>query len=66
MILFVRISLILLFCVLTVYAPTELTRVIIDWGLFGHFVFEVYFMWFFYALAIFGVSLVVFRKFPYI
>ncbi len=61
-----RLSLILLVCCLTLYAPIELTRVIIDWGLFGRFVFEVCFVWFFYALAIFIFSLVVFRKFPYI
>ena len=63
MVLFVRIFLILLFCVLTVYAPTELTRVIIEWGLFGKFVFEVCFVWVFYALGIFVVSLVMFGNF---
>lgn len=54
--------LILLVCLLTLYAPIELTRVIINWGLFGRFIFEVFFMWFLYALAIFTFSVVVVRK----
>ncbi len=66
MILFIKILFIILICVLSIYAPIELTRVIINWGLFGKFVSEVCFVWFFYALAILLVSLVVFRKFPYI
>ena len=54
--------LVLLLCLLTLYAPIELTRVIINWGLSGQFMFEVCFMWFFYALAIITFSLVVVRK----
>ncbi len=62
-----RLSLILLVCCLTLYAPIELTRVILDWeGFSGKFIFEVCFVWFFYALAILVVSLVVFRNIPYI
>ena len=57
-----RLILILLVCLLTLYAPIELTRMIISWGLSGKFIFEVCFMWFFYALAIFMFSVVVFRK----
>ncbi len=54
--------LILLVCLLTLYAPIELTRVIIVWGLSGRFILEVCFMWFLYALAIFVFSAVVLRK----
>ena len=54
--------LILLVCLLTLYAPIELTRIIINWGLSGRFIFEVCFMWFLYALAIFTLSVVVVRK----
>ncbi len=54
--------LILLVCLLTLFAPIELTRVIINWGLSGRFIFEVCFMWFLYALAILTFSVVVVRK----
>ena len=59
--------LILLICLLTLYAPLELTRVIIDWGLLGpfkdtilvsNFIFELSFIWLFYAIAIFLISVV--------
>ena len=57
-----RILLILLVCLLTLFAPIELTRVIINWGLSGRLMFELCFMWFLYALAIFTFSVVVARK----
>ena len=57
-----RLLLVLLLCLLTLYAPIELTRVIINWGLSGQFIFEVCFMWSFYALAIFTFSVVVVRR----
>ena len=57
-----RSLLILLVCFLTLYAPLELTRVIINWGLSGRLMFEVCFMWFLYGIAIFTFSVVVVRK----
>jgi len=48
--------LILLICLLTVYAPIELTRVIVAWGLTNQFIFELTFVWLFYSLAIFMIS----------
>jgi len=37
----------------TLYAPLELTRVILDWaGLTGQFAFEVIFIWVSYAAAV--------------
>ncbi len=57
-----RSLLVLLVCLLTLYAPIELTRVIINWGLSGRFIFEIGFMWFLYALAIFTLLVVVVRK----
>ena len=51
--------LILLICLLTVYAPMELTRVIVEWGLSGWLVFEVCFIWLFYTTGIFLVSIIV-------
>lgn len=47
---------VVLICLLTVYAPIELTRVIIAWGLTTQFIFELAFVWLFYALAIFMIS----------
>ena len=47
---------VLLICILTVYAPIELTRVIIAWGLTDRFIFEVIFVWLFYSLAILMIS----------
>ncbi len=57
-----RSLLVLLVCLLTLYAPIELTRVIINRGLSGRFIFEVCFMWFLYGLAILTFSVVVVRK----
>ena len=54
--------LILLVCLLTLFAPIELTRIIFNWGLSGRLIFEVCFIWFLYALAIFTFSVVVVRK----
>jgi len=48
--------LIFLICLLTIYAPIELTRVIVAWGLTSQFVFELTFVWLFYSLAIFTIS----------
>ena len=47
---------VLLICILTVYAPVELTRVIIAWGLTNRFIFELAFVWLFYSLAILMIS----------
>ena len=49
--------LVVLICLLTVYAPIELTRVIIAWGLSSQFIFEIAFVWLFYALALFIISI---------
>ena len=66
-----RLLILLLICLLTLYAPLELTRVIIHWGLLGpfkdtipasNFIFEISFMWLLYAIAIFIISMVVTRK----
>ncbi|KKL92205.1 hypothetical protein LCGC14_1887040 [marine sediment metagenome] len=58
-----RLLLILLVCLLTLYAPIELTRVILDWeGFSNKFIFEIAFMWFPYVGAISILSVVVFRK----
>ncbi len=55
--------LLLVFCVLILYAPIELTRVILDWeGFSNKFTFEIAFMWFPYVGAISILSVVVFRK----
>ncbi len=45
-----KLPLILLVC--TLYAPIELTRVIINWGSSGKFLFEIVFMWLFYSTGI--------------
>ncbi|KKN16954.1 hypothetical protein LCGC14_0970710 [marine sediment metagenome] len=45
-----KLLLILLIC--TLYAPVELTRVIINWGLSGKFLFEIVFMWLFYTIGV--------------
>ncbi len=57
--------LLLLICSLTIYAPIELTRIIIAYGLSGEFIFEVCFVWSFYAIAIFLISAVLARRPPY-
>ena len=54
--------LILLVCLLTLYAPIELTRVIINWSVSGRFLFEIAFMWLFYAIGIIITSVVVARR----
>ncbi len=41
----------LLICLLTVYAPIELTRLIIIYGLQGEFIFEVCFIWVSYIIG---------------
>ena len=54
--------LLLLICLLTLYGPVELTRVIIAWGLSGKFIFEVCFMWLAYVIAISVISAIVARQ----
>ena len=51
----------LLFCILTIYAPLELTRVIVAYGLSGKFIFELCFIWLTYAIAISLISAVLIR-----
>ena len=51
--------LVLLVCLLTLYAPIELTRVIINWGLAADTAFEIVFMWLSYSLALFILSVIV-------
>jgi len=46
--------LVLLVCFMTIYAPIELSRVIVRWGLASEFIFELIFIWLFYVLAILG------------
>ena len=58
----VRSLLIILVCMLTIYAPAELTRVIIAWDLSGQFIFEVFFIWILYAIAIFLISVLLAQK----
>ena len=48
--------LVLLICLLTIYAPIELTKVIVAWGLAVQFIFELVFLWLFYGLAMFMIS----------
>ena len=55
----------LLICSLTIYAPVELTRVIIAYGLSGKLIFEVCFVWSFYAIAILLISAVLARRPPF-
>ena len=50
----------LLICVLTLYAPLELTRVILDWSApigrpVWHFMLEIAFIWVAYLIAMFLV-----------
>ena len=45
--------LVLLVCLLTMYAPVELTRVIANWGLAAGAAFAIVFMWLSYGLALF-------------
>jgi len=54
-------SLTLLICLLTIYAPIELSRVIVNWGLTPSFIFELIFMWLFYGIAIFLISVIIQR-----
>jgi len=54
--------LVLLIFFLTMYAPMELSRVIVSWGLATEFIFELAFMWLFYGLAVFIISLIVQRR----
>ncbi len=49
----------LLIVFLTIYAPIELSRVIVSWGLAVEFMLELIFMWLFYGLALFLISLVI-------
>jgi len=53
--------LILLACFLTLYAPLELSRVIIEWGLAPEFMFELTFTCVLYILALSLVSVIVQR-----
>lgn len=58
-----RLLLVLVMLIGTMYAPIELSRVILDWeGFSAKFMFEIGFMWFFYALTIFMFSVVVVWK----
>jgi len=54
--------LVLLICFLTMYAPIELSRVIVSWGLAAEFILELVFMWLFYGLAVFTISVMVQRR----
>ena len=54
--------LVLLIFLLTMYAPIELSRVIVRWGLAAEFILELAFMWLFYGLAIFIILLIVRRR----
>ncbi len=45
-------KLLLILLVSTLYAPVELTRVIINWGLSSRFLFEIVFIWLFYVIGI--------------
>jgi len=51
----------LLICLLTIYAPIELSRVIVNWGLAPSFIFELTFMWLFYGVATFIISAIALR-----
>lgn len=53
---------ILLICLLTIYAPLELTWVIVDWGLSDPLILEMCLMWLLYAMAIFIISAVVIKR----
>ena len=50
---------VLLICPLTMYAPIELSRVIVNWGLAVEFMLELAFMWLFYGLAVLIISVVI-------
>ena len=54
----VRGLVVLLICFMTIYAPIELSRVIVVWGLAPEFILELAFMWLLYSLAVFIISLV--------
>jgi len=54
--------LVLLIFFLTLYAPIELSRVIVSWGLAPVFMLELTFMWLFYGLAVFIIALIVHRR----
>lgn len=49
----------LLIVFLTIYAPIELSRVIVSWGLAVEFMLELIFIWLFYGLALFLISVVI-------
>ncbi len=53
--------LVLLICLLTIYAPIELSRVIIKWGLSSELIFELIFMWLLYGVAVFIILVMVQR-----
>lgn len=50
--------LITLLILLTIYAPAELTRVIVAYGLSAELIFEIVFIWVFYIA---GITLVALR-----
>jgi len=52
----------LLICFLTIYAPIELSRVIVSWGLAAEFIFELTFLWLFYGLALFIISVIIRKR----
>jgi len=52
----------LLIFLLTLYAPIELSRVIVRWGLAPVFMFELIFMWLFYGSAVFIIARIVHRR----
>ncbi len=51
--------LVLLICFLTIYAPIELSRVMVNRGLTPEFIFELVFMWLFYGFALFIIAAVI-------
>ena len=57
-----RVLLTLLICFLTLYAPIELTRVIVAWGLQGQFIGEVCLMWTMYITAMVVVYMRIRKK----
>jgi hypothetical protein len=44
------------------YAPIELSRVIVRWGLTAKYIFELAFMWLSYGLALFLISVIIQRR----
>ena len=53
---------VLLICFLTIYAPIELSRMIVSRGLTAGFIFELTLIWLFYGLAIFIISVTFQRR----